>query len=109
MIVKTIATNICGSDLHMYRGRTDFKTGLAFGHEITGEIVEIGSEVTQLQVGDWISVPFNISCGTCLNCKARKTNFCMSVNKQYPGVLGGRLRVSTVTTSAQQSICTVVQ
>ena len=89
VIVKTIATNICGSDLHMYRGRTDFPTGLAFGHEITGEVVECGSEVTDLKVGDWISVPFNISCGTCTNCKERKTNFCMSVNKQYPGVLGG--------------------
>ena len=100
VIVKTIATNICGSDLHMYRGRTDFPTGLAFGHEITGEVVECGSEVTELKVGDWISVPFNISCGTCNNCKERKTNFCLTVNKQYPGVLGGAYGSSTHYTSS---------
>jgi len=85
VIVKPIATNICGSDLHMYRGRTDYPPGMAFGHEITGEVVELGSLVSNIQVGDWVSIPFNISCGTCRNCKERKTSLCHSVNVEQPG------------------------
>jgi len=85
VVVKSIATNICGSDLHMYRGRTSFPTGMAFGHEITGEVVELGSHVQNLKIGDWISVPFNISCGNCQNCKERITSLCLSVNPKQPG------------------------
>jgi len=85
VIVKSIATNICGSDLHMYRGRTTYPPGMAFGHEITGEVVELGSLVRRIKVGDWISSPFNISCGTCRNCKERKTSLCQTVNDVQPG------------------------
>jgi len=85
VIVKSIATNICGSDLHMYRGRTSYPPGRAFGHEITGEVVEKGSHVGSIQIGDWVSIPFNISCGTCENCKQRLTSLCLSVNPKQPG------------------------
>jgi len=85
VIVKSILTNICGSDLHMYRGRTDYPPGMAFGHEITGEVVEVGSLVHNVKVGDWLSVPFNISCGKCRNCKERKTSLCQTVNVVQPG------------------------
>jgi len=89
VIVKTIVTNICGSDLHMYRGRTNFPTGMAFGHEITGEVIEAGSHVRNLKLGDWISVPFNISCGSCQNCKEQLTSLCLAVNpKQAGGAYG---------------------
>src|SRR5712664_1285697 len=64
-IVETIATNICGSDQHMVRGRTTAPVGLVLGHEITGEIVEIGKDVEYLKVGDIVSVPFNVACGRC--------------------------------------------
>ena len=69
----------------MYRGRTSYPAGRAFGHEVTGEVVELGAAVRNLEVGDWISVPFNVSCGTCDNCKARKTSICLKANKQQPG------------------------
>ncbi|KQQ26910.1 formaldehyde dehydrogenase, glutathione-independent [Frondihabitans sp. Leaf304] len=84
-ILKTVATNICGSDQHMVRGRTTAPTNLVLGHEITGEVVEVGPDVEFIKVGDLVSVPFNISCGRCKNCKERKTGICLNVNPDRPG------------------------
>ncbi|WP_353711386.1 formaldehyde dehydrogenase, glutathione-independent [Arthrobacter sp. K5] len=84
-IVKTVATNICGSDQHMVRGRTTAPPDLVLGHEITGEVVEVGPGVEFIKVGDICSVPFNISCGRCRNCKERKTGICLNVNPDRPG------------------------
>jgi glutathione-independent formaldehyde dehydrogenase len=84
-ILKTVATNICGSDQHMVRGRTTAPTDLVLGHEITGEVVEVGPGVEFIKVGDIVSVPFNISCGRCRNCKERKTGICLNVNPDRPG------------------------
>jgi glutathione-independent formaldehyde dehydrogenase len=84
-ILKTVATNICGSDQHMVRGRTTAPEGLVLGHEITGEVVDTGSDVEFIKVGDICSVPFNISCGRCRNCKERKTGVCLNVNPDRPG------------------------
>src|SRR5206468_11241050 len=67
VILKIISTNICGSDQHMVRGRTTAPAGLVLGHEITGEIIEKGRDVETLEVGDIVSVPFNIACGRCRN------------------------------------------
>src|SRR3712207_6722831 len=64
-VVRITATNICGSDLHMYEGRTDFEEGRTFGHENVGEVVEVGDGVDKIQVGDMVSAPFNISCDHC--------------------------------------------
>ena len=85
VILKTIATNICGSDQHMVRGRTTAPEGLVLGHEITGEVVEVGRDVEFLKVGDVVSVPFNISCGRCRNCKVGQTGICLNVNPDRPG------------------------
>ncbi|MFJ2620527.1 formaldehyde dehydrogenase, glutathione-independent [Glutamicibacter sp. NPDC087344] len=85
VILKTIATNICGSDQHMVRGRTTAPEGLILGHEITGEVVEVGRDVEFLKVGDIVSVPFNISCGRCRNCKEGQTGICLNVNPDRPG------------------------
>jgi glutathione-independent formaldehyde dehydrogenase len=85
VILKTVSTNICGSDQHMVRGRTTAPAGLILGHEITGEIVEKGPDVEFLDVGDIVSVPFNIACGRCRNCKERKTGICLNVNPDRPG------------------------
>ncbi len=73
VILKVLASNICGSDQHMVRGRTTAPEGLVLGHEITGEVVERGPDVESIDVGDIVSVPFNIACGRCRNCKERKT------------------------------------
>jgi len=84
-ILKVVATNICGSDQHMVRGRTTAPPGLALGHEITGEVAEVGRDVEFIKVGDLVSVPFNIACGRCINCKEGKTGVCLNVNPDRPG------------------------
>ncbi|MGH3092507.1 MAG: formaldehyde dehydrogenase, glutathione-independent [Gaiellaceae bacterium] len=85
VIVKIVATNICGSDQHMVRGRTTAPEGLILGHEITGEVIEVGRDVEFIKKGDLVSVPFNIACGRCQNCKERKTGICLNVNPERPG------------------------
>ena len=89
VILKVVCTNICGSDQHMVRGRTTAASGLVLGHEITGEVIEIGRDVEFLKKGDLVSVPFNIACGRCTNCKAGKTGICLSVNPARPGASYG--------------------
>ncbi len=89
VILKTVATNICGSDQHMVRGRTTAPEGLILGHEITGEVVEAGRDVEFVKVGDLVSVPFNIACGRCRNCKEGKTGVCLNVNPSRPGAAYG--------------------
>ncbi len=89
VILKVVATNICGSDQHMVRGRTTAPKGQTLGHEITGEIVEAGSDVQFLKVGDLVSVPFNIACGRCRMCKAGNTGVCLNVNPARPGAAYG--------------------
>lgn len=84
-ILKVVASNICGSDQHMVRGRTTAPPGLALGHEITGEVAEVGRDVEFVKVGDLVSVPFNIACGRCVNCKEGKTGVCLNVNPDRPG------------------------
>ncbi len=85
VILKIVSTNICGSDQHMVRGRTTAPEGLILGHEITGEVIEAGRDVEFIKVGDLVSVPFNIACGRCRNCKERKTGICLNVNPERPG------------------------
>lgn len=85
VILKIIVTNICGSDLHMVHGRTPSPPGTVLGHEITGEVIECGRDVEFIEKGDLVSVPFNIACGRCRNCKQRKTQICLNVNPEQPG------------------------
>ncbi len=85
VILKVVSTNICGSDQHMVRGRTSAEVGLILGHEITGEVIEKGSDVEMLEVGDIVSVPFNVACGRCRTCKAQDTGVCLTVNPSRAG------------------------
>lgn len=85
VLVKITTTNICGSDLHMYQGRTDMQPGRIFGHENMGEVIEIGKAVFQIKVGDVVCLPFNIGCGHCKNCESGYTGFCLTLN---PGTAG---------------------
>src|SRR6186713_3136879 len=89
VILKIISTNIRGSDQHMVRGRTTAPKGLVLGHEITGEVIEAGSDVEFIKVGDLVSVPFNIACGRCRNCREGKTGICLNVNPSRPGAAYG--------------------
>jgi glutathione-independent formaldehyde dehydrogenase len=86
VIVRITSSAICGSDLHMYEGRTAAQSGIVFGHENLGVIEEIGSGVTSLKIGDRVVMPFNVACGFCKNCLAGYTAFCLTVN---PGFAGG--------------------
>lgn len=89
VIVKVVLSAICGSDVHMYRGRTTAQPGIVFGHEITGEVVQTGRDVEFVKVGDLVSVPFNIACGRCRNCEEGKTGVCLHVNPARPGAAYG--------------------
>jgi glutathione-independent formaldehyde dehydrogenase len=85
VILRIVSTNICGSDQHMVRGRTTAPAGLVLGHEITGEVIEKGKGVDFLEIGDLASVPFNVACGRCRNCREQKTGICLNVNPSRAG------------------------
>jgi glutathione-independent formaldehyde dehydrogenase len=92
-ILKLVTTNICGSDLHIYNGRFAAPAGMQLGHENTGEVVEVGAAVQYIKKGDICSVPFNVACGTCRNCKERHTDVCLRSNEElgYCGAYGFNL------------------
>ncbi|OQP30815.1 formaldehyde dehydrogenase, glutathione-independent [Pantoea latae] len=85
VILKVISTNICGSDQHMVRGRTTAPAGMVLGHEITGEVIEKGGDVEMLEIGDIVSVPFNVACGRCRCCRELDTGVCLTVNPSRAG------------------------
>jgi threonine dehydrogenase-like Zn-dependent dehydrogenase len=89
VLVRITSTNICGSDLHMYEGRTDFDEGRIIGHENLGEVIEVGSGVHNVHAGDTVCLPFNIGCGFCKNCEAGKTAFCLNANPGFAGAAYG--------------------
>ena len=78
VILKVVATNICGSDQHMVRGRTTAPTGMVLGHEITGEVIETGSRCRIHQKGDLVTVPFNVACGRCRTCREGRPEFALT-------------------------------
>src|SRR5271157_1257761 len=85
VILKIVSTNICGSDQHMVRGRTTAPAGMVLGHEITGEVIEKGHDVEYLEIGDLVSVPFNVACGRCRTCREGDTGVCLNVNPSRAG------------------------
>src|SRR5580700_10382654 len=89
VIVKLTTTNICGSDLHMYEGRTSVEKGKVLGHENLGQVIEIGSAVDRVKKGDWVCLPFNIGCGFCKNCEAGMTWACLTTNPGSAGAAYG--------------------
>jgi glutathione-independent formaldehyde dehydrogenase len=82
VLVRVTTTNICGSDLHMYEGRTDFEQGRWFGHENMGEVIEVGDGVDKVKVGDSVVMPFNVACGFCKNCERGLTNYCLTAQPE---------------------------
>jgi glutathione-independent formaldehyde dehydrogenase len=88
-LVRVTSTNICGSDLHMYEGRTDVEQGKVLGHENMGEVIAVGGGVDRVKVGDIVCLPFNIGCGFCKNCEAGRTGFCLTANPPNAGAAYG--------------------
>ena len=89
VLVRITSTNICGSDLHMYEGRTDLESGQIVGHENLGQVVEVGNAVRRIRKGDWVCLPFNVSCGYCRNCERGFTGFCLLMNPPNAGAAYG--------------------
>ncbi len=85
VLVKITSTNICGSDLHMYEGRTSMEPGRVLGHENLGVVIEVGPAVDRVKVGDRVCLPFNVACGFCENCEKGLSGFCLTTN---PGTAG---------------------
>ncbi len=86
VIVRITSSAICGSDLHMYEGRTAAQSGIVFGHENMGIVEDTGPGVVSIKKGDRVVMPFNVACGFCFNCERGYTGFCLTVN---PGFAGG--------------------
>lgn len=89
VLVRITSTNICGSDLHMYEGRTSVEKGKVLGHENLGEVIEVGSGIVRIKVGDRVCLPFNIACGFCKNCEKGYTGFCLTTNPGHAGAAYG--------------------
>lgn len=87
-LLRVTTTGICGSDLHMYDGRTPLKEGTVVGHEIMGVIEQVGEAVRSIQPGDRVVLPFNISCGYCHNCYRGNTHACLTMNQQPHAAFG---------------------
>lgn len=88
IILKVTATAICGSDLHMYRGKMPaMKSGDILGHEFMGEVVELGTGVTKLQKGDRVVVPFVIACGSCFFCDIHLFSACETTNPDRGAIM----------------------
>jgi len=89
VLVRITTTNICGSDLHMYEGRTEMETGRILGHENMGEVIAVGKAVDRVKVGDMVCLPFNIGCGFCENCERGLSGFCLTCNPGSAGAAYG--------------------
>jgi glutathione-independent formaldehyde dehydrogenase len=88
-LIRITSTNICGSDLHMYEGRTSVEKGTVLGHENLGEVIEVGNAVVRVKRGDRVCLPFNIACGFCRNCEKGQTGFCLTTNPGNAGAAYG--------------------
>ncbi|MHB8885316.1 MAG: glutathione-independent formaldehyde dehydrogenase [Methylovirgula sp.] len=88
-LVQITTTNICGSDLHMYEGRTSVGKGKVLGHENLGKVIAVGRAVERVKVGDWVCLPFNIGCGFCKNCERGMTQACLTTNPGKTGAAYG--------------------
>ncbi|MGB9787968.1 MAG: zinc-dependent alcohol dehydrogenase family protein [Dictyoglomus turgidum] len=76
VIIKVLASGICGTDLHVFSGKAYGKDGIIRGHEFSGRVVEVGKETKGIKVGDLVAVDPNITCGYCYFCKRGEVNLC---------------------------------
>lgn len=91
IVLRVTATAICGSDLHIYRGKIpSMKAGDVLGHEFMGIVEEVGPAVTRVKKGDRVVVPFTISCGTCFFCNSRLFAACETTNPGRGTILNSK-------------------
>lgn len=91
ILLRVTATAICGSDLHLYRGKVPgLKSGDVLGHEFMGIVEEIGPGVTQLKKGDRVVIPFTISCGDCFFCHRTLFAACENTNPGRGAILNAK-------------------
>ena len=83
-VLRVTTTGICGSDLHMFDGRTPLDEDTVVGHEIMGVIESVGEAVQSIKKGDRVVLPFNIACGFCFNCLRQHTESCLTMNPEAP-------------------------
>jgi glutathione-independent formaldehyde dehydrogenase len=90
VVIELTTTNICGSDLHMYEGRTDVEKGKILGQENLGVVVEVGKAVDTIKKGDKVVLPFNVGCGFCANCERGLSGYCLTCADAsvMPGMAG---------------------
>ncbi|UTY56186.1 zinc-dependent alcohol dehydrogenase [Massilia sp. erpn] len=88
IILQITATAICGSDLHLYRGKVpELKPGDILGHEFMGLVVDAGPAVTSVQKGDRVVIPFVIACGSCFFCEHKLFSACETTNPGRGAIL----------------------
>ncbi len=78
VMIKVMASGICGTDLHIYRGEYMGKYPVIPGHEFSGVVVSLGSRITRFKVGDRVAIEPNIACDNCVNCLNNRQNFCLN-------------------------------
>jgi threonine 3-dehydrogenase len=104
VLVKVEATAICGSDVHFYRwdewAATRISPPLTLGHELAGEIVEVGSACSRLKVGDYIAAESHVYCGTCPVCLANAPHVCQNLK-----ILGNMTEGSFAEYIAMPEVC----
>ena len=91
VVVEVAAVGICGTDLHIFEGEFAPKLPIVPGHEMSGEVVAIGSAVTGIQVGDRVAVDPSLHCGECFYCRRARGNLCENWNAlgvTFPGAAG---------------------
>src|SRR5437762_8895724 len=103
VLIKVKRTGICGTDMHIYKwdawAQKTIPVPMAVGHEYSGKIVEIGSEVRGLQVGDRVSGEGHITCGHCRNCRAGRRHLCrntVGVGVNRPGAFAQYLSIPAI-------------
>jgi glutathione-independent formaldehyde dehydrogenase len=85
VVIRVTSSAICGTDLHMYDGRTGATPGLVFGHEPLGVVEQVGNAVTMVKAGDRVVIPTHLYCGVCVNCARELSAACLRVR---PGSFG---------------------
>lgn len=87
VLLKVKAVGICGSDLKIIEGKHHFKPNTVLGHEFCGEVIEVGSHVNYVKIGDRVAIDNNIRCGFCSFCRMGLTSQCVEIKTSALGVM----------------------